>query len=202
MSLLVLFLKCQDPGLLIAQVYILIQLRVLTNQQLVSQMTAIVMAVILQHMIFLNRVWDIGPQLSLSLVALKALLSILRVFHPKLPKDARTVLKSQVDVPTTKMDGGEYYHFGLAKGLLSRLKCLTLPTDLHTLKLQFNIDGLPLFRSSKVQFWPILALVNCDYSKSPFIVGLFCGISKPKSVFEYLKGGYNAVSCIQSCLHW
>ncbi len=139
---------------------------------------------------------------SVSLVALKALLSILRVFHPKLPKDARTVLKSQVDVPTTKMDGGEYYHFGLAKGLLSRLKCLTLPTDLHTLKLQFNIDGLPLFRSSKVQFWPILALVNCDYSKSPFIVGLFCGISKPKSVFEYLKGGYNAVSCIQSCLHW
>ncbi len=90
-------------------------------------------------------------------------------------------------MPTTKMEGGEYYHFGLAKGLLSRLKCLTLPTDLHTLKLQFNIDGLPLFRSSKVQFWPILALVNCDYSKSPFIVGLFCGISKPKSVFEYLN---------------
>lgn len=85
------------------------------------------------------------------------------------------------------MEGGEYYHFGLAKGLLSRLKCLTLPADLYTLKLQFNIDGLPLFKSSKVQFWPILALVNCDYTRSPFIVGLFCGISKPKSVFEYLS---------------
>lgn len=97
------------------------------------------------------------------------------------------MLRSQVDVPTTKMEGGKYYHFVLAKGLLFRLKCLTLPASLCTLKLQFNIDGLPLFKSSKVQFWLILALVNCDYNNEAFIVGLFCGISKPKSVFEYLR---------------
>lgn len=81
------------------------------------------------------------------------------------------------------MEGGEYYHFGLANGLMSRLKSLTLPANLNTLKLQFNIDGLPLFRSSRLQFWPILAMVNVDYT---FLVGLFCGLSKPKSASEFL----------------
>ena len=59
--------------------------------------------------------------------------------------------------------------------------------NLTTLTLQFNIDGLPLFKSSSLQFWPILAILKCDYTKSPFIVGIFCGLSKPKCVVEYLK---------------
>lgn len=71
--------------------------------------------------------------------------------------------------------------------MLSRLSCLHLPTSVTTLSLQFSIDGLPLFKSSKLQFWPILSCLKCDYTKSPFVVGIFCGISKPKSVLEYLQ---------------
>lgn len=103
-----------------------------------------------------------------------------------MPKDARTVLRTQGQIITKKMEGGEYYHFGLTNGLMSRLKSLTLPANLNTLKLQFNIDGLPLFRSSRLQFWPILAMVDVDYTRSPFLVGLFCGLSKPKSASEFL----------------
>ena len=124
---------------------------------------------------------------SISLVALSALLSILKLFHPMLPEDGRTLLRTQHDVATTQMQGGEYYHFGLVQGILSRLKCLSLPVSLRTLTLQFNIDGLPLFKSSRLQFWPILAILKCDYTKSPFIVGIFCGLSKPKCVVEYLQ---------------
>ena len=124
---------------------------------------------------------------SISLVALSALLSILKLFHPKLPKDGRTLLKTQAHVATTQIQGGEYHHFGLVQGILSRLKCLTLPVNLTALTLQFNIDGLPLFKSSRLQFWPILAMLKCDYTKSPFIVGIFCGLSKPKCVVEYLQ---------------
>ncbi|KAL2086019.1 hypothetical protein ACEWY4_017078 [Coilia grayii] len=123
---------------------------------------------------------------SVSLVALSALLSILKVFHPTLPKDGRTLLGTQTHVPTIKIEGGEYYHFGLVNGLLSRIKCLSLPVNLTTLLVQFNIDGLPLFKSSKLQFWPIRGLLKCDYTKSPFVVGIFCGISKP-NIFEYLQ---------------
>ncbi|XP_034060980.1 uncharacterized protein LOC117546329 isoform X1 [Gymnodraco acuticeps] len=124
---------------------------------------------------------------SINLVALSALLSILKLFHPMLPKDGRTLLRTQHDVATTQMQGGEYYHFGLVQGILSRLKCLSLPVSLRTLTLQFNIDGLPLFKSSRLQFWPILAILKCDYTKSPFIVGIFCALSKPKCVVEYLQ---------------
>ena len=55
-----------------------------------------------------------------------------------------------------------------------------------TIKLQCDIDRLPLFRSSRLQFWPILAILNVDYNKSPFLVGIYCGLNKPKSVFEFL----------------
>lgn len=81
------------------------------------------------------------------------------------------------------MEGGEYYHFGRATGLMSKQKSLILPANLMTIKLQFSIDGLPLFQSSRTQFWPILATINVDYRKSPFLVGLFCGF---KRVFEFL----------------
>ena len=53
--------------------------------------------------------------------------------------------------------------------------------------LQTNIDGLPLFKSSNLQFWPILGMVDNMPSKSPFIVGLFCGVKKPSVVSEFVK---------------
>ena len=125
---------------------------------------------------------------SVPLVAVTALLLILRMYLPNLPKDARTLLGTQSKIAVERLGGGEYYHFGLAKGILSKLSSiLHLPNYLRVLKLQFNIDGLPLFKSSKIQFWPILCMIDCDYTKTPFIVGLFCGSGKPSSVWEYLK---------------
>lgn len=123
---------------------------------------------------------------SISLVALSSLLSILTMFHPTLPKDGRTLLGTPRNVPITTIQGGDYYHFGIVKGVLSRLACLCVPSTMTTINIQFNIDGLPLFKSSKLQFWPILGCLTCDYTKSPFVVGIFCGLSKPVSVFEYL----------------
>lgn len=108
------------------------------------------------------------------------------MFIPNSQRIARTTLRTQVDAPLNKIEGGEYSHFGLAKGLLAPFEMLDLPANLHSLKLQFNIDVLLLFRSSKLQFRLILALVSCDYSKSPFIV-VICGINEPKSMFEYLS---------------
>ncbi|KAK3539198.1 hypothetical protein QTP86_029582 [Hemibagrus guttatus] len=39
----------------------------------------------------------------------------------KLPTDARTVLKTQTHVSTIKLEGGEYYHFGLARNCATQL---------------------------------------------------------------------------------
>lgn len=54
--------------------------------------------------------------------------------------------------------------------------------------LQFFIDGLPLFKSCKVEFWPTLYKVlmpNNVYE--PFIVSCFCGEGKPFSPALYFE---------------
>jgi len=124
----------------------------------------------------------------IPLVALTALLAILRPEFPDLPKDARTLLDTQTNVPVVNICNGEYYHFGLVNGLQNILgRISNISEYVQTLALQFNIDGIPLFKSSGRQFWPILATVDCDKTQSPFVIGLFCGNSKPSSVWEYLR---------------
>ena len=44
-----------------------------------------------------------------------------------------------------------------------------------------------MFKNSKLQFGSILSMIDCDYTKTLFMVGLLCGSGKPKNVFEYLK---------------
>ena len=64
---------------------------------------------------------------GITLVAVTALLSILRVHHSELPKDARTLLGTQKKIAVHALGGGEYHHFGLAKGILSKLNSIHLP---------------------------------------------------------------------------
>ena len=49
-----------------------------------------------------------------------------------------------------------------------------------------NFDGLPLFKSSSTQFWPILARVCDPVETDPFMIGLYCGQKKPANLDEYL----------------
>lgn len=59
--------------------------------------------------------------------------------------------------------------------------------DGFRLDLQINIDGLPLFKSTQHQFWPILGrFINTD-QKEPFIIGIFSGTSKPNDLDEYFR---------------
>lgn len=60
---------------------------------------------------------------------------------------------------------------------------MTFRHDHDSINLSINIDGVPLFKSSKVQFWPILAKFH---NFEPFVVALFCGDKKPYPLEEYL----------------
>lgn len=56
--------------------------------------------------------------------------------------------------------------------------------------MKINIDGIPLHRSSKSQFCPILVHFSADGLKAsdfPLIVGIYYGSSKPNDINEYLK---------------
>lgn len=73
-----------------------------------------------------------------------------------LASDSRTLLKTPRNVPVFDMCGGKYWHGGIKKNI-ERL-FIGIKENI-TIKLSFNVDGLPLFKSSKVTFWPILAHV-------------------------------------------
>ncbi|WAR04720.1 hypothetical protein MAR_020089 [Mya arenaria] len=100
-----------------------------------------------------------GPLVSLvskfniSHAALNARLSMLRTHHANLPKDARTLLKTATNTP----------YCLLQEGFITILELKTIidslpisKDDVDEVSIQINIYGLPLFKSSNMQLWPIL----------------------------------------------
>lgn len=64
--------------------------------------------------------------------------------------------------------------------------------------MQFNIDGLPIYKSSNLNFWPILCKVlHLTINYKPYPVAIYCGPSKPKNVHDYFKDFVNEVSKLQ-----
>lgn len=132
--------------------------------------------------------WAVNYQIPQT--ALSSLLSLLRNYHPDIPMDARTLLKTPSQCNVKEISGGSYYHFGVEKSLvriLSTTESMNTLKDSNFISLQVNIDGLPLFKSSNIQFWPILARISNSLQSSPFIIGLFCGNHKPENIDEFLK---------------
>ncbi|KAK6178907.1 hypothetical protein SNE40_011389 [Patella caerulea] len=125
---------------------------------------------------------------GISQAALRALLTILRDKFPEmcLPKDPRSLLETQRSYEIKKITGGEYYHFGLCKGISESILSDVTFCATDRIEVQFNIDGLPLFKSTNTQFWPILCRVVAPKILPPFIVGIYSGTQKPADINEYL----------------
>ncbi|KAK5638535.1 hypothetical protein RI129_012830 [Pyrocoelia pectoralis] len=116
------------------------------------------------------------------------LLHVLHPIHPELPLHAKTLLKtSRTTFAKKQLNNGEYIHFGIK----SYLKLFLTKNPFHTnlIKMSFNIDGIPLFKSSSTTFWPILGLIiNLQGIKQkPFAIGVFCGTSKPAPLSSFLE---------------
>ena len=84
---------------------------------------------------------------------LNSLLEILRSESFSLPKDARTLIKSPKPIQIQQKCGGNYFYLGIARCIVEYLRH-NQPEQ--CLKFDFFVDGLPLFKSSFVQLWPIL----------------------------------------------
>ena len=137
--------------------------------------------------------WSARHNLTKSSV--DELLGMLREEGLSLPKDGRTLLQTPRSVDSEDKCGGKYIYYGLENGLvkvLGHLSAVTL-SKLETIKLNVNIDGVPLFKSSGKQFWPIL----CSFGGyEPFIVALFFGDAKPNSLNDYLSDFLNELSLV------
>jgi len=119
------------------------------------------------------------------------LTSMLKIWNKftyfNLPNDARTLFGTQRSVNIKPIEGGNYCHFGLVKALNHIV--IELKQKIHIVKkidLIINIDGLPLSKSNKSSFWPIMCS-DLRLTKKVFIVGIFHGYEKPKSSNKFLE---------------
>jgi len=104
------------------------------------------------------------------------LLKILKVHIENLSKNARILLKT-----SRKKLGSNGYYIGITPYLKHKYYG-------DTIQLTFNIDGIPIHKSSLKQFWPILCYVTDKrYQYEPFLVSLFLGENKPEPITEYFE---------------
>jgi hypothetical protein len=104
--------------------------------------------------------------------------------HPDMPSTARTLLQTAREVPTEMKSGMTYVYLGLVEQLLKTMG--KYPQEeleaLSEIKLALNIDGIPIFKSSKNSLWPILCAVQNLSPVVVFPVALTFGGTKPTSL--------------------
>jgi hypothetical protein len=114
--------------------------------------------------------------------AMQKLLNILCSHNVNVPPTLYQLRQSNSMLPTVSFTNKQkdFAYLGIKENLqfcfsngLLKLK------DLNSIiRIKINIDGLPLFKSSPINLWPILLQIE-DIS-CPLPIALFCGIGKPQ----------------------
>lgn len=121
-------------------------------------------------------VWVVKSHISNS--NSNELLSILKLAGHDLPADVRTLKKCPTNKNVVNMDVGSFVYFGIEKLVAKFSK----EHELSKVFLTFNVDGLPLTKSTNSQIWPILAYasdITGEHISSVFAVAVYHGNSKP-----------------------
>lgn len=94
---------------------------------------------------------------NIKSTSLNKLLRILQPYFTSLPNDYRLLLETPRSAPVINLNNGQMFYLGIQNQLLIRLAA-GLKNGVKKILLQINIDGLPLFKSSSIELYPILAL--------------------------------------------
>ena len=82
-----------------------------------------------------------------------------------------------------KKCGGDYVYLGLLNSVKRIVSENQAAIPEKKINLIVNVDGVPLYKSSGAQFWPILCRV---YKLPPFIVAIYYGNKKPSNVEDFV----------------
>lgn len=143
------------------------------------------------------KLWAIKHNITGS--AVDDLLPLLSRHNPQLPlpKSSKTLLGTANRYKISDITGGKYHHFGLECKIVFYSEFTTFVSEVEQIDLHLGIDGLPISKSSRKQFWPILASSKCLNQNRPFIVGIyFSDLSKPGSVNEFLSPLIEELKCL------
>lgn len=100
-----------------------------------------------------------------------------------LPQDVRSLKCTPRGIIKRVVMPGSYVHYGVKDALTDFFSNFCYESN--SLSLNFNVDGLPLFKSSREQTWPIL--FNINGTKPILVAGLYVGNSKPNDPNDYLE---------------
>jgi hypothetical protein len=136
---------------------------------------------------------------NVTQVATSQLLKLIREeFSVEVPLDARSLLKTPRNVEYLDLGEGKFFYFGIEQQVKSKINSGLKVLNTKIFKefsLQFDkyvtisvgVDGLPVAKSSNKQLWPILGIVDQSFDRSPFVIGLFFGTTKPSSLDIFLE---------------
>lgn len=130
---------------------------------------------------------------NITQTATSALLKIIHsCYDHTIPTDDRTLLKTNISNSTAislkNISPGKYYHFGITNGIKNHY----VDDDQSELKLVIGIDGLPLTKSSKSTFWPILCYIR-PHHNVVFPIGIYWGNEKPGDSNDFLNDFYDEI---------
>lgn len=102
------------------------------------------------------RTWAL--EFHLTQRAVSSLLKILKSFGMHfLPKDCRTLMRTPQWIQIEKTAGGKFWYNGIRNAFGAIFSKLSSNLSIE---MNINADGLPLFKSSPIELWPILAVIN------------------------------------------
>lgn len=104
---------------------------------------------------------------------LNEIIALIKPKYPFLKNDARTLLETPRNMNgTVKLNNGDLVYFGVKSNLIKQLSTLKEDfTKCHKLSLHINVDGIPIYKSSAIEFWPIL--LHCKYFKNNIVIAIF-----------------------------
>jgi len=131
------------------------------------------------YVILALRQWALsGGVISMSKI--DELLAKLQPVFNNLLKSYKTLLKTDDDIHITHFENREQFWYRGVKNYLDGLNLKKYLQVKQKIKIDINTDGLPLFRSSKKKFWPILGHL-VGIKNYPFIIAIYFGNSYPNN---------------------
>lgn len=100
-------------------------------------------------------------------------------------------LSNKVEIVRSNLQcGGTFAYISIKENIeyCIKNKLLNFSNIFVDLKIKIGIDGIPIFKSSPVNLWPILLIFRDLSFKKALPVGIYCGLSKPhfNGFFEFL----------------
>ncbi len=116
---------------------------------------------------------------NVSHSAMQYLLKLLLKHNVDVPPSVYLLRKTLVPDSIMKFDinGGKVAYLSIHDNIIYILKNKLVSIASNYLSINVNVDGLPLFRSSNINLWPILMTVNDMLTPVP--IAVYCGVGKP-----------------------